>query len=84
MERGLHEYKMWVLISTGLRALTPHPWSLSALRGEGAAIAHRRYSFVKRHSYDVVQRSDEPYLAGNPGRLNRVQVFRAQIFRFDG
>jgi hypothetical protein len=30
--------EMWGLIFNDLRGLTPHPWSLSPLRGEGAAI----------------------------------------------
>jgi len=42
--------KKLVLISDDLRGLTPHPYSLSPLRGEGAAIGNRHYSFVLRHS----------------------------------
>ena len=49
-----------VLNSNDLRALTPHPWSLSPLRGEGAAIGGRQYSFVLRHGYDGVQRTARP------------------------
>jgi hypothetical protein len=33
-----------------LRDLTPHPQSLSPLRGEGAAIGQRHNIFVLRHS----------------------------------
>jgi hypothetical protein len=41
---------MWVLNSNDLRDLTPHPWSLSPLRGEGAALGDRHYFFGLRHT----------------------------------
>ena len=37
-----------VLLSKDLRDLTPHPLSLSPLRGEGAAIGHLYYFVVLR------------------------------------
>jgi hypothetical protein len=56
----LQEFRKPMFIFNDPRDLTPHPWSLSALRGEGAAIGNGQYSFVLRHSYDGVQRTAGP------------------------
>jgi hypothetical protein len=52
--------QMSVLFYNDLRDFTPHPRSLSPLRGEGTAIGYRHYSFGLRHSYDGVQRTARP------------------------
>jgi hypothetical protein len=49
--------RMSVLISNDLRNLTPHAYSLSPLRGEGAALGNRYYFFGLRHSCAGVQRT---------------------------
>jgi len=52
--------KKSVLISDDLRGLTPHPYSLSPLRGEGGAIGSHSNLFGLRHSYDGVRRTTRP------------------------
>ena len=56
---------MCVLIFNDLRYLTPHPLSLSPLRGEGDAFGHPYYSFGNWHCYDGVQRTACPTNVGS-------------------
>jgi len=61
IERGFsRNLKKAALIFNDLRGLTPHPLSLSPLRGEGAAMGHRHYFFGNWH-IRIVATKGVPY-----------------------
>ena len=56
---------MFALFFNDLSGITPPPYSLSPVRGEGVAIGRRDYFFGDWHTYDGVQRTARPTKFGS-------------------